>query len=561
MQLRKWNALICVLGLLLLIGLGSPATAQSSNTPDKALAAAIDEVLKETFKPDEPGAAVIVVKDGKVIFRQGYGMANMELGVPMAPDMLFRLGSITKQFTAVAILMLAEQGKLAISDEVTKYLPDYPTQGHKITIEHLLTHTSGIKNYTALPEWRSQWRKDVTLKELIDLFKDKPMEFAPGERWNYSNSGYVLLGAIIEKVSGQSYQEFIEKNIFAPLGMKNSFYDDTARIIARRAAGYSKDKTGYRNAEYLSMTWPHAAGALMSTVDDLALWDAALYTEKLVKQESLKRAWTPYVLSSGKPTKYGYGWIISSVEGHRIIEHGGSINGFTTNAVRLPDDRVFVAILTNRDSGTGELGYKLAALAVGKRYKEAVATKLPPEALDKYIGVYQLNEKEDYVILKENDKLFLQHPVFGKVEILPLSETEFFIGERPASRINFIKGDSGQIISLVLRLGIAPDEEARKTDKPLPKPKEAVAVDPASYDGHAGEYELAPGLTITLTREENKLIAEATGRSKVELFPESGTKFFIKAVNAPHRALTATGQAASLILYQGGRKLSAKKIR
>ncbi len=239
-----------------------------------------------------------------------------------------------------------------------------------------------------------------------------------------------------------------------------------------------------------------------------------------------------------------------------------SINGSSSNAVRLPQDRVFVAILTNRDSGTGELGHKLAALAVGKKYKEAVATKLPPEALDKYVGVYQFNEKEDYLVLKENDKLFLQHPLFGKVEILPLSETEFFIGELPASRVNFIKGDGGQIISLVLRLSIVPDEEARKTDKPLPKPKEAVAVDPAIYDGYAGEYELFPGLKITITREETKLIAEVTGQPKVELFPESQTKFFIKVVNAQIEfVVDAAGKATSLILYQDGQKLPAKKLR
>jgi CubicO group peptidase (beta-lactamase class C family) len=375
MRLRNNGSLIRFLALILVISSFSQATAQSPKPALKDNAAAIDELLKKTFNPGEPGAAVIVVKDGRVVLRKGYGMANMELGVQIEPDMIFRLGSITKQFTAVAILMLAEQGKLSISDEITKHLPDYPTQGHKITIEHLLTHTSGIKSYTSLPEWRPLWRKDVSLKEMIDMFKDKPMEFAPGERYKYNNSGYVLLGAIIEKVSGQPYQDFIEKNIFAPLGMKHSFYDNTQRIISRRVAGYSKSKDGYVNAEYLSMSWPHAAGALMSSVDDLALWDASLYTEKLVKQESLKRAWTPYVLGDGKPTRYGYGWAISTVEGHRAIEHGGGIHGFATSAVRLPEDRVFVAILTNRDSGAPNLGHKIAALAVGAGSREPAVTR------------------------------------------------------------------------------------------------------------------------------------------------------------------------------------------
>ncbi|HET9529584.1 MAG TPA: serine hydrolase domain-containing protein [Blastocatellia bacterium] len=375
MRLRTQALMTRFLALILILGSFSQAAAQSPKTADKDIAAAIDELLMKTFKPDEPGAAVIVVKDGKEVLRKGYGMADMELGVRIEPDMIFRLGSITKQFTAVAILMLAGQGKLSLSDEITKYLPDYPTRDHKITIEHLLTHTSGIKSYTSIPEWRPMWRKDVTLKEIIDLFKDKPMDFAPGEQWRYNNSGYVLLGAIIEKVSGQSYKDFIEKNIFAPLGMKRSFYDDTQRIVPRRVSGYAKNKDEFVNAEYLSMSWPYAAGSLMSTVDDLAIWDAALYTEKLVKQESLKRAWTPYTLSDGKPTKYGYGWGISSIDGHRVISHGGGIHGFSTDGLRLPDDRVYVAILTNRQLSLGNLGQKVAAIAIGASLDEPAAKK------------------------------------------------------------------------------------------------------------------------------------------------------------------------------------------
>ncbi|MGH8598969.1 MAG: serine hydrolase, partial [Gammaproteobacteria bacterium] len=348
-ETMKKQIRFCAIAGLLLIVLSWSVAAQSS------LTAAIDEMLAKEFKANEPGAAAIVVKDGKVVFRKGYGMANLELGVAIEPDMIFRIGSVTKQFTAVATLMLAEQGKLSLTDEITKFLPDYPTQGRKITIEHLLTHTSGIVSYTGLPEWRPQMRKDVTLDEMIAVFKDKPMEFAPGERWNYNNSGYVLLGAVIEKASGMKYADFVEKNIFAPLGMKRSFYDSTSRIIPRRAAGYSKGKDGYVNAEYLSMSWPHAAGSLISTVDDLALWDAALYTDKIVKQESLKRAWKAFPLNDGRPAKYGYGWGLSTMEGHPAIGHGGGINGFTCDALRLPDDRVYVAILTNRDAGTGNL--------------------------------------------------------------------------------------------------------------------------------------------------------------------------------------------------------------
>ena len=219
-------SIAALLGLLLVWTLLPPA-----DTEDQQLAAHIDHLLTTTFQASEPGAAVIVVRNGQVLLRKGYGLANLELGVPVAPEMVFRLGSITKQFTAVAVLMLVDQGSVSLDDDITTFLPDYPTHGHTITIKQLLTHTSGIPSYTDLPELPSLWRNDLTLDELIALFKDQPLDFAPGAQWAYSNSGYVLLGAVIEKVSGMGYGEFVQQRIFTPLGMTHSSYDSTAQIV------------------------------------------------------------------------------------------------------------------------------------------------------------------------------------------------------------------------------------------------------------------------------------------------------------------------------------------
>lgn len=458
---------LLILTLVILVGMHSSATAQDAHLSDEGLAAAVNEMLEKTYKSDEPGAAVIVVRDGKVILRKGYGKANMELGVPIEPDMVFRTGSITKQFTAAAILMLAEQGKLSLDDDITKFLPDYPTKGQKITIEHLLTHTSGIKSYTSLPEWIPLWRKDMPIDELIALFKDKPMDFAPGEKWAYNNSAYVLLGAVIEKASGQTYADFVEKNIFAPLGMKNSFYDNTARIIPRRVAGYSKGKDGFVNAAYLSMSQPHAAGSLVSSVDDLALWDAALYTEKLVKQQSLKRAWTTSKLNNGKATNYGFGWSVNSYEGHPVIEHSGGIPGFASYAIRMPNDRVFVAALTNKDfESPGRTVLKIAALAIGKPYREPVAIKLAVSMLDGYTGVYQLGETDKVVVRRDGDNLVISYPSGRKTVISPSSETQFFVKDS-RSRVNFTRSAAGIVTGFVVT-GSGVEQDARKTDKPLP---------------------------------------------------------------------------------------------
>src|SRR5215216_3458781 len=192
---------------------------------DNDVISEIDALLQAAYQPNEPGAAVIALKDQQPVFRKGYGLANLELHVPITPDTVFRLASVTKQFTAVAILMLMEQGKLALQDPITRFLPDYPTHDHTITVEHLLTHTSGIRSYTDMPEWPPLWRKDFSVGELIDSFKDQPMQFAPGTRWAYNNSGYVLLGAIIEQLSGLSYAQFVQQHIFEPLGMRQSYYD------------------------------------------------------------------------------------------------------------------------------------------------------------------------------------------------------------------------------------------------------------------------------------------------------------------------------------------------
>ncbi|MEW6129864.1 MAG: serine hydrolase domain-containing protein [Acidobacteriota bacterium] len=457
MMVKKSSGCQLFLIGVLLIGLFTlkVEAQQSAN-----LQSEIDQLMVSKFKADEPGATVIVVKDGKVLFRKGYGLANIELNIPAQPDMIFRIGSITKQFTAVAILMLEEQGKLSLTDDLTKYFPDYPTQGKKITVEHLLNHTSGIKSYTALPEWLPQWRKDFKDEELIALFKDKPMDFAPGASWNYNNSAFFLLGVIIEKASGLSYADFIEQKIFQPLGMKNSFYDRTDRIIRGRVSGYSRGSKGFVNAAYLSMTQPGAAGALMSTVDDLAIWDAALYTDKLLKPDTLKKAWMPSKLTDGRLTHYGYGWAINDYEGHQMISHGGGINGFVTHVRRLPIDKVFVSVLTNRDTGNPnpeELTLKIAAMVIGKPVKDYTPITLAENVLDQYVGVYQVSEKEKATIAREGNKLTL---MFGpqKIQISPVSE-KLFVFNR--NRFSFIK-EGNQVKALILHSDYGIDQEAKK---------------------------------------------------------------------------------------------------
>ncbi len=457
--LQSGLLILGIIAVIFLMGSGRHAQVSSSEARD------IDELLSGVLKRNEPGGAVIVTRKGETLFRRGYGQADMELKVPIQPDMVFRLGSVTKQFTAVAILMLEEQGKLSVSDPITRFLPDYPTGGQAITIEHLLTHTSGIKSYTSMPEWLSKWRTDMSLGSLIDMFKNQPMDFKPDERWLYDNSGYILLGAIIEKASGQSYEDFIEKKIFEPLGMKDSCYDRTEQIIPKRVKGYQRSANGFQNAPYLSMTQPYAAGSLASTVDDLALWDAAVWSNQLIKKESLAKAHTPHRLADGRSTAYGYGWSLGSYEGHRTVEHGGGIHGFASYVLSMPDDGIYVAILTNGSAGPKmspqRLAIQMAAIAVGKPVQEPKAISMTPEQLKRYTGVYSAGENQEHTISLEENQLFWQPKGGPKTSIYALSETEFSVKDS-LTRIEFVLDSSGVASRLVIRPRVGMVAEATK---------------------------------------------------------------------------------------------------
>jgi CubicO group peptidase (beta-lactamase class C family)/uncharacterized protein YneR len=546
------GAFLLLLSLFLL-----PARATSSD-----LAAYADHLLATTYPADQPGAAALVVKDGQVVLRKGFGMANLELGIPVSPEMVFELGSITKQFTAASILLLQERGQLRVEDEITKYLPDYPTHGQKITVENLLTHTSGIPSYTGLPEWLPRVREDMKLADLIAIFKDKPLEFTPGEKWAYDNSGYILLGAIIEKVSGKSYEQFVEEEIFQKLGMTHSRYGHADEIVPMRAAGYEKNEKGFYNARYLSMTQPYAAGSLMSTVDDLAIWDRALSSEALLKKASLDRMFTPSKVKSGLSTHYGYGMGISELAGKRLLAHGGGIFGFTTIIARVPEERLLVVILSNNEASATPpeaLALRIAAKALGQPLEDRKPVALDAKTLDEYVGVYRFDAETVRAISREGTKLFAQRSGGSKAEIFASGRDDFYYQDDD-SRLHFRRDAQGKVTGADMVPSFGPDERGTKTTEPPPKERQVVKLDPAIFDAYIGEYELAPGFSLVITREEGQIFAQATGQQKLELYPESETRFFLKVVDAQiDFQRGADGKVSGLVLHQGGRDLPGKK--
>jgi D-alanyl-D-alanine carboxypeptidase len=537
--------------------------ARAAAAPAVDLGAQLDALVTPHFQADQPGAAVLVRKGDQILLRKGYGLADVERGLPMRPELVFRLGSITKQLTAAAIMILADQGKLTVSDDIRKYLPDYPTHGATITIEHLLTHTSGIPSYTDQPNFVQRMGEDVEPAALLDRFKDLPLEFKPGERMAYSNSGYHLLGLIIEKASGLSYADFVAQRIYKVLGMTHSGYGDDDRLA--RVRGYDRGKGGpARPARYINMKIPYSAGALVSSVDDLATWDAAISAGKLLKPQSWQRVFTAPKLKDGRTSDYAYGWLVGKIDGRRAQRHGGGIPGFSTVILRMPDDGLLVTILMNSIPGptdVGMLAHRLALTALGKPLVDPKVVHIDPALLDRYSGVYQVPGAHKVVVRREGDHLTVKSPKGPLQEAWPESDRRFFVKDWPV-RFAFTSNDAGAVSALAITLPSGKVEQAVRTGEKVPPARQVISAAPDYLERFVGEYRLAPTFAIAITREGKQLFAQATDQPRFELFPSAPNEFFLKEVDAQLVFSRKGDQPAhELVLHQNGKRMAGKRVK
>jgi len=524
----------------------------------QSLESKIDALLEAQYKSGEPGATALVAKNGRVIYRNAFGSANLELNVPMKPENVFEIGSMTKQFTAVSILMLIEQGKLSLEDEITKFIPDYPTLGKKITVHHLLTHTSGIKSYTDMPDLRELARKDITPLELIDVFKNEPMDFDPGEEYRYNNSGYILLGYIIEKLTEQSYAEYIEQHIFKKLGMNTSYYGSKSGLVPNRAAGYMPTEKGYQNADYLSMTIPYAAGSLMSTVDDLLIWQNAMTQNKLISKKSKAMAHTNYSLNNGDPIYYGYGWGIDEIQGAPSVEHGGGIFGYVTQGVYIPSEDIYAVVLTNSNGNSPQdVTVKMAAIAMGKPFPSTEGISVSEAEMKKWAGTYEFDGGVVRYITFSEGTLYSQREGSERLKLYATANDEFYF-EDSFTNYTFSMDGGKKVAQFNSRIRKAKGIES---DKKAPSEKEAITVAPEILKTYIGKYELQPGFVIDVTANGNQLFAQATGQPQFEVFAESQNTFFLKVVAAKIVFNEdANGAISSLTLQQGGQEMEGKRL-
>ena len=507
-----------------------------------------DRVANKTFM-----GSVLVAKGDEVIFDKSYGSANLEWDVPNTPDTKFRVGSVTKQFTAASILLLQEHGKLSIDDPVKKYFTDAPPAWDKITLFHLLTHTSGIPSYTDVPNVMELVAQPTTPRKLIDSFKSKSLLFEPGTKWKYSNSGYIVLGYIIEKVSGVTYQRFLDENIFKPLGMKDSGYDSNTQIIKCRASGYESRGGTFQNAPYIDMSETYSAGSIYSTTHDLLRWERALFGAKLLSQASLQKMTTPF------KDEYGFGLFIRNLNGRREIEHGGDINGFNTDMAFWPDDQLTVIALGNVNGFAPDgIVRDLSASAHGEQVTAASERKeitLAPDALKPYVGRYDTDQAPGMHLDITLEKVHLEAQLSGqpKFPIFAESPTRFFWKVVDA-QIDFAKDASGKVTGGTLHQA-GRDLPWKKTSDEIPAVQhKEITLTPEQMSALARAYQVAAGTEMNITVDNGHLYGQITGQPKFELFAESPTHLFLKVVDAQMDFdLDASGKATKFTLHQGGR--------
>ena len=498
---------------------------------------------------------VLVARDNDILFNKGFGSANLEWDIPNTPTTKFRLGSVTKQFTAAAILILEEKGKLNIDNPIKNYLPDIPEAWDKITTFNLLTHSAGIPNFTSFPEYQKEQLFSHTPEEIVDIFRDKPLDFEPGEKMSYSNSGYILLGYLLEKVSGEKYQDFIQKHLFDPLGMKDSGYDSNSAIMPRRAAGYSPGPAGLVNADFVHMTIPFSAGALYSTTEDLLRWNQGLFGGKLLSEESLSKMTTPF------KGNYALGLGTGTDNGHRFLQHGGGIQGFVTNLAYYPDDKMTIAVLSNVNGITPpQLSRKLAAVTRGEEVllpSERKEISVPETILSQYVGTYEMGPRMNFMITVEGGHLISQLSGQGKVPLFAESETKFFTKVVDAE-IEFFKDESGSVSHLILRQNGVDNKAVRTSDEVLVRKE--ITLSPEVLSQYVGTYELQPGFDLVITLEDDQLFSQATGQTKIKIFAETETKFFLKVVDAQLEFFKdESGKTSHLVLHQGPAEIKAQR--
>lgn len=516
----------------------------------------VDGLLNEKYPSTGPGASALVAIRGKVVYHKAFGKANLELDIPMKKEMVFAMGSISKQFTAIAILMLMEQGKINLDDSITKFIQDYPTNGTHISIRHLLTHTSGISRSITQNPWNANIQKhEFDIPSFIDYFKNEPNAFAPGKKFQYNNFGYIILGHIVEIVSGMPFKEFVANNIFQPLKMHSSRSADEFEIVKNRAYGYEKHGK-YVNKQYTSSSHSVGAGSLMTTVEDLYIWNRALRNSFLISQNSLDLAFKNQQLDNGEKVNYGFGWFINEINGSPTVEHPGGDHGFRTDAIYLPEEDVFVAVFSNCSCGEPRpISTKIAAMAINKPYLDPIGRAIDIEEAYKWTGKYTFGDGSERSVVLKNNKMYWVIPNGTEIIMIPTSNNTFVL-KNGLTETQFKLLDS-TLINVVVKDRI----NVKVGVKPYTKRSE-MSLPAHAMNKYVGRYKIFPEFDLTILLNDGQLTSTGTGQEAFDIFPETATRFFFKSIDAHiDFILGGDGESSGLKIIQDGVTYSATKVQ
>ncbi|WP_258240971.1 serine hydrolase domain-containing protein [Pseudidiomarina homiensis] len=519
----------------------------------------LDAILERIYAANEPGVTVAVVQQGNVIYHTARGMADLELEVAMQPEHVLKIGSITKQFTAAAVLRLAEQGKLTMQTKVGDLLPNFHEP--ELTVHQLLNHTSGLPSYTDDGEYMmgDGIRADVTAEEIIALTSDQPLDFVPGEDWRYSNSGYVVLGAIIEKLSGMSWHEYIATELIDPLGLAFTGYFNEAEIVAGRVPGYMYEN-GFTNAPFISMTQPHAAGAFYSTAQELARWQYALHTGQVLEPAS----YAQMIDASQGLNSYAYALDIISLRGTKMISHGGGIHGFSAFGLWLPEHQLSVVALTNRmGPGMGSSGtaMRIAAQLMDQPFPlEQASVNIDAAELQALVGTYRVDEDTLRTIFIKDDVLYSKRGD-GRPYAARYVGNDQFVFADTLVYFEVVRDDTGSVTGLnYYQLEQAEPEFSEKVSDEV-QVRTAIELTDAQAQRLEGDYQLQPNFVISIRHTDAGLTAQATGQSAFLVDASSADVLFNEEFGIVMEFdLSDEGPATQLNLLQGGQKQPAPRI-
>ncbi|HMQ68675.1 MAG TPA: serine hydrolase [Ignavibacteria bacterium] len=537
----------------------------------------IDSLANAFYPSAEPGLSLLISKNGIPLFVKTYGLSDIKDQDPITADNVFAIGSMSKQFTAVGILMLANEGKLNLSDNIKIYLPQYNTHGKEITIKQCLTHSSGILSFTEKEGFDSLFTMTLSKDEMIGFFENDDLLFEPGSDFSYSNSGYLILGMIIEKISGMDYNDFIRKNIFEPAGMTNSYFYGEENMIPVKAIGYDgRDSSTYKETSQFYNGWTKGAGNIKSCVNDLLLWNNFLINGKLIPEDLIQEAFTPNILSGGVNSNYGFGWNVTMLENKKIIRHGGAINGFLSDAVYLPEDKIYIVALSNNTGKSpGKLMDNIVLKTLNLTGADPEIIAYDKNSFDQYEGSYEIQreggrlmknfskDKQYRFIFEENDSLKLQRTGGGLFTLLQYGKDKFFI-ESSDKRFEFIRDNNGNVSALEVSdypVTFGPADLCLRSDAERPKEKEVIIVSEDVLKNYEGEFELQPGFNLKIFLENGELFIQATGQQKLKLYAENTNKFFLKEVDAQVEFIQESDNKFNKLLFTQGQQMECLRIK